>query len=280
MTSHLQIDRMLSRVQIDSDQFYNAQPFRHLVLDDLIPEFVLTELVSQYPDADWQFWEDRGNAVQALKLSCRTTSVMPSAFQALFSELQCSKTIRWLERLTGIKGLLPDPHLFGAGLHCTLPGGSLDPHADFPYGETPGLRRRLTLVIYLSEFWEPNHGGLLDLWRRGKISREIEPVSGRAVLIENTTKAVHGISKPVQLAPRASAAIFYYDTVDPNLTRYGETTVFWSYVNKSLELQRGYLRLRIARSLMAISRLLFKAHERLYALSKRVLGWDAQHRKG
>ena len=39
--------------------------------------------------------------------------------------------IDFLKTLTGIRGILPDPFLEGAGIHLTASGGKLDIHADF-----------------------------------------------------------------------------------------------------------------------------------------------------
>jgi hypothetical protein len=43
----------------------------------------------------------------------------------------CTLQVRFLELLTGIPELAPDPAFFGSGVHLTAPGGVLAVHADF-----------------------------------------------------------------------------------------------------------------------------------------------------
>jgi hypothetical protein len=52
----------------------------------------------------------------------------------LLAMLNSCVMIRFLEELTGIEKLIPDPHFTGGGLHQIVGGGSLDVHADFRRG--------------------------------------------------------------------------------------------------------------------------------------------------
>src|SRR5690606_34192648 len=71
----------------------------------------------------------------------------------------------FLETLTGVTGLLPDPHFVGAGLHCTLPGGHLAMHVDFNRDRRRRLSRALTAILYLPPTWHEAWGGGLELAR-------------------------------------------------------------------------------------------------------------------
>ena len=52
----------------------------------------------------------------------------------------------WLEALTGIEGLIPDPYFGGGGLHQIEPGGFLKIHADFNVHPKLKLDRRLNML--------------------------------------------------------------------------------------------------------------------------------------
>jgi Rps23 Pro-64 3,4-dihydroxylase Tpa1-like proline 4-hydroxylase len=73
--------------------------------------------------------------------------------------------IDFLETLTGITGLLPDPHLWGGGLHQIQRGGFLKVHADFNRHERLDLDRRLNLLVYLNKDWKEEYGGS---WSSGR----------------------------------------------------------------------------------------------------------------
>ena len=72
----------------------------------------------------------------------------------------------WLEALTGIEGLIPDPYFGGGGLHQIEPGGFLKIHADFNVHPKLKLDRRLNMLIYLNKDWRDEYGGHLELWDR------------------------------------------------------------------------------------------------------------------
>ena len=55
--------------------------------------------------------------------------------------------------LTGVGGLVPDPHLHGGGQHQIRPGGKLAIHADFNRHPKLNLDRRLNLLLYLNRGW-------------------------------------------------------------------------------------------------------------------------------
>lgn len=66
----------------------------------------------------------------------------PNARQ-LADELNGSELVRYLERLTGIAGLVPDPHLTAAGYFDVRRGGFLNVHVDFARNPKLSLVRPL-----------------------------------------------------------------------------------------------------------------------------------------
>lgn len=81
--------------------------------------------------------------------------------RTLFSFLKSSTFIQFLDNLTGIKDLIPDPHY---RIHQTLSGGFLNIHADFNRYERYGLHRRVNILSYLNPEWEESYGDHLELW--------------------------------------------------------------------------------------------------------------------
>ena len=54
-----------------------------------------------------------------------------------------------IEKKFNIQGLLPDPTLFGGGMHESRKGGYLKLHSDFIYIKKRKVKRVLNLLIYL-----------------------------------------------------------------------------------------------------------------------------------
>jgi 2OG-Fe(II) oxygenase superfamily len=257
MLKSLQLDRLNSRLSSDVLSFRNARPFKHLVFDDLVVPEVKQELVRSFPSDDWFGWKDIDHEHQRKKLACDNQLVIPEPLDRLISELNSGPFISWLEHVTEIEGLTPDPHLEGGGLHMSVPGGWLTPHTDFHVGKNRLLYRRLNLLLYLNENWSEQNNGALELWDKGKdcIARQIPPEAGRCVIFETNDESMHGFSKPLLGRRRCSVALYYYTAAQPN--RYsGDGATYWRTHTIETDNSRDWMRLRAQRALLLSARML------------------------
>ncbi len=136
--------------------------------------------------------------------------MFPSSLWTLVNELNSGPVLRFLENLTGIKGLLPDPYLWGGGLHLTQPGGYLYPHTDFLQGQVPNLMRVINLIVYLHPEWEPEMGGQFQAWRGNSLIQSIVPTPGRCVIFNTNAESIHGVASVKGDVSRKSVALYYY----------------------------------------------------------------------
>src|SRR6185437_550489 len=131
-----------------------------------------------------------------------------------FAELNSATFLQFLERLTGVDALIPDPYFFGGGLHQIEPGGFLKVHVDFSRHDTLHVDRRLNAIIYLNKDWEPAYGGALEFWD-DEMTRPVQsilPVFNRCVVF-STVGSNHGHPDPLACPPgrtRRSLALSYY----------------------------------------------------------------------
>ncbi len=139
--------------------------------------------------------------------------------------------LKFLETLTGIQGVLPDPYYTGGGLHQIRPGGLLEVHADFSYHKAIRLDRRINVLIYLNKDWKEEYGGHFELWDRDvkRAEKKILPVFNRCAIFSTTSISFHGHPHPLACPPdrnRKSIATYYYSNgrpeEDPELTHRHE----------------------------------------------------------
>jgi hypothetical protein len=138
----------------------------------------------------------------------------------LLAQFNSSTFTSFLEDLTAISGLIPDPHYLGGGLHQIEPGGLLKVHADFNRHEQLRLDRRLNLILYLNRDWREEYGGHLELWNRDmtRCEARILPVFNRCVVFTTTSLSYHGHPEPLTCPPgmtRKSMALYYYSNGRP-----------------------------------------------------------------
>ena len=98
---------------------------------------------------------------------------LPTYTKNLFYALNSRPFLLFLEQLSGIDGLIPDPHFAGGGIHVVANGGHLDIHADFNHHQKMNLERRMNDLIYLNKDWEADYGGSFEVWEND-MSKQIE----------------------------------------------------------------------------------------------------------
>ena len=197
--------------------YRTASPYPHAVIDDFLrPERAL-ELARRFPGADADIgWDHFGAENFEVKMGCAREENFPPELRQAIHDMNSGVFIRFLETLTGIEHLLPDPHLSGGGIHLTRAGGHLGIHADFNWHEQLQAHRRLNVLIYLTPGWRPDLGGELELWdcEAKACQRIVEPLFNRAVVFSTRSDSFHGHPRrwTSSQVNRQSIALYYYTT--------------------------------------------------------------------
>jgi 2OG-Fe(II) oxygenase superfamily len=254
--------RIYSREHLDrlASEFNHAKPFDHLVLENFL-KLTPDEMAGIYPPPDWPYWNKRNDFYQSGKMYCRDVDVIPPMISSMLYELSSPPTLKFLESVTGIGGIIPDPYYEGGGLHCSGPEGVLMPHTDFHYYDRLKLYRRINLLLYLNPEWDESFGGCLELWGNGsnKPEKLIVPNWGTCVIFRTDDHSVHGFTTPVKQGHwRRSIALYYYSSQEDALFS-GDTTTIWRRHGRQHRLNR--LRIRCYQSLTwAARKLSYIAH--------------------
>lgn len=217
------------------DDYANAEPFQHVVIDNFFPEEVLDSVLDEFPEADHPYWGRFESNVQT-KLASKEAWKVPNKPGELLAELNSSAFMHFLNKLTGIDGLIPDPHLSGGGLHQIESGGFLKVHADFCWHPVLKLDRRINVLVYLNKDWKEEYGGELQLWDYElKKSKKVLPIFNRMVVFNTTDFSLHGHPDPLTCPPersRKSMALYYYSNGRPpgeiSGERPDENTTLWT----------------------------------------------------
>ena len=216
----LQTDEIQNLAGRLCEQYLNAAPFPHIVIDDFFPVGILKTIIKEFPKPEEIAWNEFDNKREK-KLASTAESQMGEATRLFLYQLNSSSFINFLETLTGIEGLIPDPHFWGGGLHQITRGGYLKIHADFNWHEKLRLDRRLNLLLYLNQDWPEAYGGHLELWNRdmSHCEKRVLPVFNRCVIFNTTDTSYHGHPEPLACPPgqtRKSLALYYYSNGRPD----------------------------------------------------------------
>jgi glycosyltransferase involved in cell wall biosynthesis len=219
----------ISAMQLNTDpaalrpRYTTAQPFPHIAIDGLFDPELLHGVLADFPrpgDIPWRHFE----SATEKKLGWEHTAPLRPRLREFVTAMNAPPILEFLEQLTGIDGLIPDPYYGGAGPHQIEPGGFLKIHADFNWHPKLKLDRRLNMLVYLNEDWHEEYGGHLELWDR-EMTRCVEsilPLFNRTVVFSTTDFSYHGHPRPLACPPgrtRKSVSFYYYTNGRPDEER-------------------------------------------------------------
>lgn len=216
-------------------RFQGQEPFPYVAIDGLFNESLLQGLVDHFPVPGKSEFYHYDNPLEK-KFAYDRLEKLPSPIADFLLFLNSSRFLSFMEQLTGIDGLIPDPYFRGGGIHRIEPGGKLDVHLDFNIHPKLKLERRLNAIVYLNKDWEESYGGHLDLWegelREGEHhlleqAAHILPVFNRTAVFATSDRSYHGHPDPLTCPPdrsRQSIAVYYYTLPQQRQTEFRSAT--------------------------------------------------------
>jgi len=204
--------------------YLSADPFPHIVLDGLFDDDALGRVLVDFPRPEETRWLEFDSPTEKKLGYYHERSTISDRVRAFLDAMNGFEMLLWLEALSGIDGLIPDPYFGGGGLHQIEPGGFLKVHADFNVHPKLKIDRRMNMLIYLNRDWREEWGGHLELWDAAatECRTRIAPVFNRTVIFSTTDTSFHGHPHPVQSPPgvtRRSVSLYYYTAGRPESER-------------------------------------------------------------
>lgn len=224
-------------MELFAERFRNAEPFPHIILDNLIDDDQLSlvhDEIRAIPPETWQSKRDplsKDMEVQKRKLSiadCRDIGIPHT--ENMIDYFSSFEFTSFLEKITGIPNLIYDPSLLGGGIHRTDKGGKLSIHADFNIHPQTGLHRRLNVLLYLNKDYKDEFQGKLELWSKdmSHCVKRVSPIFNRMLIFKITDDAFHG--HPEEWCgdkSRISLAFYYYTKDRPEEEKSGFHWANW-----------------------------------------------------
>lgn len=195
--------------------YSHGTPVPWLTFDDFLPPDVLEAVqqeIDAIPEHLWGKFTRNGSFMK----ECNNLNYSP-VIRELALNFNSSEFVTWLENITGITKIIPDPHLIGAGLMRCGPGDSLKLHTDFNWNEQLHLNRCLSMILYISRDWREEWQGGLEFWdfEKQKCLHRIAPMPNRLLIWNYHERLIHGHPIPItcpENLSRDGLRMFYFNS--------------------------------------------------------------------
>ncbi len=232
------IVKRLNDLNINSliDKYKHSGPINHLVIDNLLPYELASELSGNFPIEKKL---KHLNMLQENKFVGINFSKSHKLIEECLYSFQEQKVIELVSKITQIKDLLGDPKLYAGGISSMSEGCFLNPHIDNSHDLKMERYRRLNLLYYVNEDWIPiKDGGELALYPKGINNNEINiPTDfNRLVIMRTDNKSLHGVQKITsKFNRRKCISNYYFSEESPTNRNYYHSTSFRGFKHQTLK---------------------------------------------
>jgi hypothetical protein len=196
-----------------NDIFLKSIPSPSIIIENFFHDDVallLNDECQNSNDSHWKVFTRNGSHM----IEYNNIQQLPKAYE-VYSYLHSGPFLKWLEQLTGINGLIPDPHLIGAGYSKSFRGDTLKIHTDFNWNNELKLYRVLSLIVYLTPGWKVEWGGGLDFYNndRTEVIKTLPCLYNNCAIWKYDELGFHGYTTPINCPEgksRNSIRAFYY----------------------------------------------------------------------
>jgi Rps23 Pro-64 3,4-dihydroxylase Tpa1-like proline 4-hydroxylase len=202
------------------NEYQCGSPFPNIAIDNFFSQGTYNNICAAFPLAKSNIWKTPTNKHTINRSVTKhgelelKESLLDENQRRLLMELNSSLFIKFIEKLSGIEGLIPDPYFAEGGYNITGTGGILGIHADFSHHNKLGLERRVNFLAYINDEWKESYGGALSLYDENEnCIKKIFPFGNRIVAFTTSPTSFHGFPEPLKTPKhifRQSIHLYYY----------------------------------------------------------------------
>jgi len=215
-------------------QFYNGFPFHHVAIDNFFKPEIARQLETDFPDYNDPDVVQYSNALEVKRVMNRWDKFPETTYQ-VFTLFGRPGFLECMAKLAATDKLRYDYGLHGGGWHMHGRGGNNNVHLDYNLHPKLGEQRKLNIIVYLTENWNPEWGGGLELWTHDETTnspkelvKTIDNVFNRAIIFDTTQNSWHGLPNYIHCPEgvvRKSIAAYYVQPA-PTVTENRHRALF------------------------------------------------------
>ncbi len=194
------------------NEFINAQPYKHLVIDNFLKADIAELLNEKFPA--YELFNKKYDGLNEKKAEGSNFEDFDAVFTELRREVSSLEFNHFISQITSIENVFVTDDAMGSGLHQGKAGSFLDIHIDFSMHHLANVYRRLNLLIFFNKDWKDEWAGHTELWNADMTEcvKKVRPDFNRAIIFATTGKSYHGYGKinPPEGTNRKSFYTYFY----------------------------------------------------------------------
>src|SRR5271156_3706295 len=104
--------KLESLAKENAERYKNGKPFPHIYFDDFLPVKAAEAALRDFPEPKQLTWTEFDRPTER-KLAFASVEKLPASIRAVMFFLNSRPMLQFLETLTGIQGIIPDPYYSG-----------------------------------------------------------------------------------------------------------------------------------------------------------------------
>lgn len=211
-------DLILDRLEAERDRIaaaYDAtqEMIPYFWVDDVLPADIARRIRVAFPRPETM--KLKKTLREYKYIAAQMDQYDPILEEAVFA-FQDERIVRLIGEITGVRSLHPDEHLYAGGISMMGKGQYLNPHVDNSHDKDRARWRAFNLLYYVTEDWEVDNGGNLELWPEGLKGEQITIHSkfNRLAVMGTHDQSWHSVS-PVRADGFRCCVSNYYFSDEP-----------------------------------------------------------------
>lgn len=208
------LERDLDKIREDFNTPNGTTATRHAAIDNLLPKEIAEKIYASFPSVEQMRLM---SSFREQKYTSKSFDKFDPLLLDISLAVQAPEVIAVVEKITGMKEMVGDPHFYAGGLSAMVKGHYLNPHIDNSHDGERKFYRVLNLLYYVTPDWKPENGGNLELWD-AKVRRPtvIPSLFNRLVLMETNEQSFHSVNQVKVDRPRCCVSNYYFSPHSPN----------------------------------------------------------------
>lgn len=180
-----------------------TNPYNIWVIDNCFDTDTISQINMNWPcdlKKNWyktrDFIGDSKNILEHGIFGINDTKLMPKFIKEFLQKIHTQRFVNELVHILNIEPLIVDSHMRWSGLRTMVKGSFQLIHSDARQHSETGYIKHLTCLLYLNDDYNKKlDEGCLEIWddEMEKCHYEIEPISNRLVVFENSNTSYHGV---------------------------------------------------------------------------------------